>query len=69
MKDPILAGVLSFLVPGLGQIYIGKTSRGIMWFIGFVLGYVCFIIPGLIIWILCIWDANNETHKLNETEK
>jgi hypothetical protein len=27
-RKPILAGVLSLVVPGLGQIYTGKSERG-----------------------------------------
>jgi hypothetical protein len=27
-RNPLLAGVLSLLVPGLGQIYAGESSRG-----------------------------------------
>ena len=27
-RKPVLAAVLSFLVPGLGQIYAGKQERG-----------------------------------------
>jgi len=64
MKDPILAGVLSFLFPGLGQIYVGKTFRGIMWFIAVVVGYMCFVFPGLILWIINIWDASEEAKKV-----
>jgi len=28
-KNPILAAFLSFLLPGLGQIYVGKTLFGL----------------------------------------
>jgi|GEM_PF-2946534 len=28
-KNPILAAFLSFLIPGLGKIYVGKISVGI----------------------------------------
>jgi TM2 domain-containing membrane protein YozV len=47
------AAVLSFLLPGLGQIYNGKFLRGIFWLIvtpgiwigtGGVLGWVCHVI-------------------------
>ena len=29
-KNPILAAVLSFIIPGLGEIYAGKTMIGIV---------------------------------------
>ena len=48
MRDPIIAGVLSLILPGLGQIYNGRVLAGIMWLIlasglwigtGFLLGW------------------------------
>lgn len=35
-KNPLLAGFLSLLVTGLGQLYLGKTWRGL----GFLLGTI-----------------------------
>ncbi len=29
MRDPLLAGILSFLLPGVGQIYNGRVLIGI----------------------------------------
>jgi TM2 domain-containing membrane protein YozV len=31
MRDPLIAGLLSLLVPGLGQIYNGRVIIGILW--------------------------------------
>jgi TM2 domain-containing membrane protein YozV len=53
MKDPILAGVLSLLVPGIGQIYNGQWLWGIFWLVitpgfwigtGGTLGWICHVI-------------------------
>ena len=53
MRDPMLAGILSFLIPGVGQIYNGKILRGIFWLIvtpglwigtGGLFGWVCHLI-------------------------
>ena len=33
MRDPIIAGVLSLILPGLGQIYNGRVLAGILWLI------------------------------------
>jgi TM2 domain-containing membrane protein YozV len=33
MRNPGTAALLSFLIPGLGQIYNGKILRGIFWLI------------------------------------
>jgi TM2 domain-containing membrane protein YozV len=53
LKNPGLAAVLSFFVPGVGQIYNGDFLRGIFWLIltpgfwlgtGGTLGWVCHLI-------------------------
>ena len=31
MREPLLAGVLSLLIPGIGQIYNGRIIIGIIW--------------------------------------
>ena len=55
MKNPGLAGVLSLLIPGIGQIYNGQWLWGIFWLIvtpglwigsGGTLGWVCHLIAG-----------------------
>jgi TM2 domain-containing membrane protein YozV len=52
-KNPGLAAVLSFVVPGVGQIYNGAFLRGIFWLIvtpgfwlgtGGTLGWICHLI-------------------------
>ena len=32
--NPNIAALLSFLIPGTGQIYKGYTLEGILWFLG-----------------------------------
>jgi TM2 domain-containing membrane protein YozV len=53
MRDPGIAAVLSFFIPGIGQIYNGKILRGIFWLIvtpgiwigtGGLFGWVCHIV-------------------------
>ncbi len=52
-KNPGLATVLSFVVPGVGQIYDGAFLRGIFWLIvtpgfwigsGGTLGWICHLV-------------------------
>jgi hypothetical protein len=52
MKNPGLAGVLSFLIPGVGQLYNGNFWRFLFWLIvtpglwvgsGGTLGWICHI--------------------------
>jgi TM2 domain-containing membrane protein YozV len=33
LKDPALAALLAWLVPGLGHIYQGRTAKGILFFV------------------------------------
>ena len=49
--------VLSVLWPGLGQIYRGDTSRGFLWMLGTGAAYLCFVVPGIVVHILCVIDA------------
>ena len=53
MRNPGIAAILSFFIPGVGQIYNGKILRGIFWLIvtpgiwvgtGGWFGWVCHII-------------------------
>src|SRR4051812_1828881 len=44
-RSPALAAVLSFLFPGLGQVYAGETRRGLLWAIPMVV----IIIGGLLL--------------------
>ncbi len=53
MRNPGTAAILSFLIPGAGQLYNGKILRGLFWLIvtpglwvgsGGLLGWVCHII-------------------------
>ena len=53
MRNPGTAAILSFFVPGLGQIYKGTILRGVFWLIvtpglwigsGGLLGWVCHVI-------------------------
>jgi TM2 domain-containing membrane protein YozV len=55
MKKPGTAAVLSFFIPGVGQIYNGTILRGIFWLIvtpGLWIGS-----GGLLGWVCHIWSA------------
>jgi TM2 domain-containing membrane protein YozV len=49
--------ILSFLIPGLGQLYKGQPINGLCWFVVTLIGYVLFIIPGLVLHLCCILGA------------
>lgn len=53
MRNPGTAGVLSFFLPGLGQLYNGTFWRGVFWLVvtpglwigsGGLLGWICHLI-------------------------
>jgi TM2 domain. len=62
LKNPLTAKILSFFCPGLGQIYVGRILRGIVFFSGFVIS-VILIFGGIglllspAVWIWSIYDA------------
>jgi TM2 domain-containing membrane protein YozV len=56
MSRPGIAALLSFLIPGVGQIYNGDILRGVFWLIitpgfwlgtGGILGWVCHVISAI----------------------
>jgi len=55
--SPGLAAVLSFFVPGLGQLYKGQILNGIVWFFLVGMGYLALILPGLILHFFCVLGA------------
>lgn len=53
----IVAFLLSLLIPGLGQLYKGQVLSALVWFIVVAIGYVAFIIPGIVLHICCALGA------------
>lgn len=69
-KSVGLAAVLSFLIIGLGQVYLGLTKKGIILFVlAIVSGVLMLIFVGFILWLLvwgyAIYDAYNSAEKIN----
>ena len=56
-KDPILAAILSVLIPGLGQFYCLQWVRGAMFLVGAII--MAMIVPplSLVVWIWGAVDA------------
>jgi TM2 domain-containing membrane protein YozV/predicted nucleic acid-binding Zn ribbon protein len=67
-KNPNLALLCSFFIPGLGQVYDGNTARGIGIFIGTAIGFFIFFVPGLIVWIYGMYDARSTAKRMNRGE-
>ena len=55
--SPGLAALLSFFLPGLGQLYKGQLINGIVWFVFVSMGYVALVVPGLILHFFCVLGA------------
>lgn len=53
-----VAAVLSFFIPGLGQIYKGQIISGLVWLVIVPVGYLAFIVPGLLLHVLCVIGAS-----------
>jgi TM2 domain-containing membrane protein YozV len=52
-----VAALLSFLIPGAGQMYKNQVGEGLLWLVGTIFGYFLFVLPGLIIHLICIFSA------------
>lgn len=57
--SPGIAALLSFLIPGAGQMYKGNVVSGIFWFIFTIIAYFMLIIPGLVLHFICIFAATS----------
>jgi TM2 domain-containing membrane protein YozV len=57
MWSPGVAALLSLIIPGAGQMYKGQVGKGLVWLLFVVLGYFVFIVPGLILHLICILGA------------
>ncbi len=70
-KSEGLAAVLSFIIPGLGQIYNGEMGKGILFLIlSFVFWGLMFVLIGFILypilWLYGIYDAYTTAKKINQ---
>jgi TM2 domain-containing membrane protein YozV len=54
-----IPALLSFFIPGLGQIVKGQVGKGILIMIAFPIGLLFLFVPGVILWIWQIADAYN----------
>jgi len=67
-KSPLIAGVCSTVLPGLGQVYNGETAKGFALFIMTCVGLVILFIPGLIVWLYAMYNAYTTAGKMNRGE-
>lgn len=67
-KNPLVAGGLSFILAGIGQIYNGQVTKGVILVLA---SLICIWISGLlylILWIFGMYDAYTTAQKINEGE-
>lgn len=72
-KNPIISLVLSFIFPGLGQLYNTQNRKGITLIIGYVVALLLTLILigailALIIWAYGMYDAYSSAKAMNEGE-
>ena len=67
-KNPLIAGVCSSVLPGLGQVYNGETAKGVVVFLLALAGLAFFLIPGLIAWFYGMYNAYSVAGKMNTGE-
>ena len=69
-KSPGFAAILSFFIPGVGQIYNGEIGKGIIYFIvGGICVLLMIVLIGFILYplfdIYNIYDAYKTAEKIN----
>lgn len=62
--SPLLAALLSFMIPGAGHLYTGRVLSAFLWFMVVGMGYVL-ILPGLVLHLFSMVSAANSAHRLN----
>ncbi len=65
-KDPAIAASASFVWGGMGQAYNGQYGKGLLFFIGVMVGSLLLLVPGIIIWAYGIYDAYVTAQKVND---
>lgn len=67
-KNTFFALILSFFIPGLGQVYNGRFWKGVGFMIAVPLGTLFLLIPGILIWAWGMYDAYTESDRINKGE-
>jgi len=67
-KNAGVALILSFFFTGSGQVYNGEMGKGIGVLLGTIIGYMIFVIPGLLVFLYGLYDAYTTAQKMNKGE-
>ncbi|HTL34622.1 MAG TPA: DUF6677 family protein [Kofleriaceae bacterium] len=63
--SPLLAALLTLMIPGAGHLYTGRILAGVFWFMVVSMGYVL-ILPGLILHLFALVSAMSSASRLEE---
>jgi hypothetical protein len=64
--SPLLAAVLSMLIPGAGHLYAGRIMAAVLWFLVVSVGYAL-ILPGLVLHLFSIASAAVAARRIETT--
>jgi hypothetical protein len=53
-----MALLLSLFLPGLGHLYKGQPFSALFWLVITPLGYLAFVVPGVVLHLLCLLSAS-----------
>ena len=72
-KNPLFALILSFIFPGLGQIYNGQNRKGILLIVSYIVSIVLWMILigfilTILVWLYGLYDAYNTAELINKGE-
>lgn len=72
-KNPLFALILSFIFPGLGQIYNGQNRKGILLIVSYIVSFVLWVILigmilTLLVWLYGLYDAYTTAEHINNGE-
>jgi TM2 domain-containing membrane protein YozV len=70
IRNPGVSLILSFFIPGLGQLYNGQITKGLIFIaIGFFLALTVILLIGIMLyplfWIYNMYDAYDTAKKVN----
>jgi len=64
VADPLVAAMLTVVMPGAGHLYAGRVAAAVMWFFVVGIGYAL-IFPGLLLHLFSIMSATASARRLN----
>jgi TM2 domain-containing membrane protein YozV len=57
VPNPGIALLFNIIWPGVGQVYQGRALAGLFLMFAIPVGYLCLVVPGLILHFIALVDA------------